>query len=86
MKITILKYGNLDMVIYLSYRINMVMCNMVIFLEIIGNMVMCRIVILLDDFFFIFLEKDKPLRAIVGIVLHLQRVQNIEENYKVAYN
>ena len=52
MKITILKYGNLDMVIYLSYRINMVMCNMVIFLEIIGNMVMCRIVILLDDFFF----------------------------------
>ena len=86
MKITILKYGNLDMVIYLSYRINMVMCNMVIFLEIIGNMVMCRIVILLDEFFLLYLEEDKPLRATVGIVLHLQRVQNIEENYKVAYN
>ena len=58
MKITILKYGNLDMVIYLSYRINMVMCNMVIFLEIIGNMVMCRIVILLDDFFYISRERQ----------------------------
>ena len=48
--------------------------------------VMCRIVILLDEVFLIYLEEDKPLRATVGIVLHLQRVQNIEENYKVAYN